>query len=299
MDFKGHDIKFHIAHDCSVSFYAPFIDSEQIVEYDLAKNFRGPSLGSTWAIARAIVKSGIDWPDWEACHERIVGLYKAALGNDLQFRDMSFNSEMEKNQTSWDRFNLACSIYKIDYVPEYVRMPDFFEGPTARLSDFRRFADDIGMSFEALDDYYLKSWGSERLFPLNNSSYQDSSLNEMLDLSVVRVGKDIDRKVMINYLSFADLRLILKELKIKPKISLDKCKKQLVDELDSGSKALESLLLKQRDWRLFGEIIAIPGYDWDDFQSFRQQVKGAAEAMVDVYNGIVASDLSNLLKSRK
>lgn len=299
MDFKGHEIEFHIASDCAIRLYACFFDSEQIVESDLMPNFRGSPFGNTWSIARAIVQSGIDWSDWETYHERVVDLYKTALGADLQFRDMTFNSEKEKTRTSWSRYDLACSLYEIDYVPEWVRMPIFFEGRTSPLSDFRRFADEVGMSPEALDDYYLKSWSSERLFPLDNSSYQDSSLKELLDISVVRVGKDVDKKVMVSCFSFIELRSILKELKIKPKASLDGCKNQLFDELDSGSSCLESILLKQRDWQSFGEITPIPGYDWDDFQSYRQQVKGAAEAMVDIYKGIVSTDLSRQLRRRK
>jgi hypothetical protein len=292
---QEYNFKIKLEYGLNVEVQSCFHDSQLIVLTDLMDNFGGGAYGHVWAIARAIVQSGIDWLDWDIYHMRIMGRYRELLNGASEYRNCSYNSEVEHKKIMWDRYELACKLYALDYVPEGVRMPAFVEGIGYRLSDFRRYAEEIGLSNDALDNYFLRSFDSDRIFLLENSSFEDESKEELIYKGVVRTGKEINRSVMASCLNFVESRTILKELGIKPDKSLGKCRNQVIYALEDNMPSIEVLIMSARDWSLYGEILAIPGYEWDDFQSYRQQIKGAATALVDIYDKIVSPDLSRKL----
>lgn len=293
---KSYEFKFEFGYGSSIDLQANFADSEVIAKFDIAEEFIGPVYGHVWSIARKIVQSGIDWLDWEIYHIGIAEKYRILLGSETEFRYTKYNSEQERKKVMWDRYELSCQLYESEYVPVGVMMPTFVEGLTGSLSDFRKYSEEVGLSSNALDDYFLKSFDSDRICLVDNLGFEECSREELIECGVIRIGSDIDKAVMASYLNFAETKFILKKLGIKPENSLCKCRAQLIDMLDENTHGAGELILSARDWSIYAETIPIPGYDWDDFQSLRQQIKGAATAMVDIRDKKVSRDLTKKLR---
>ncbi len=294
--FQSYEFKFEFGYGSSIDLQANYADSEVIAILDITEEFIGPVYGHVWSIARKIVQSGIDWPDWEIYHIGITEKYRTLLGGEDEFRYAKYNSKQERMKIMWNRYELSCQLYESEYVPEGVRMPFFMEGLTGSLSDFRKYGEEVGLSSEALDSYFLGSFDIDRICLLEDLGSEDSSKGELIECGVIRIGSEIDRKVMASCLNFSEAKFILKKLEIKPDRSLGKCREQLIDLLDEDVHEIGELILSARDWSLYGETLAIPGYEWDDFQSLRQQVRGAATAMVDIRDKKVSRDLTKKLR---
>jgi len=215
--------------------------------------------------------------------------YDNLLDGMPYYRDIHTLPDKELRKVRWGRCDLAHSLSKTRYLPEQMSMPTFIEGPVASASLFQELAYERGVSMDAIHEYFLRAFFSRRITVGQNPAFSDLAWQELVDADIVVIGADIPLDALIPTLSMAEIRTSLNHLGQRQAATKVAARASLVELSEDDEDRVLEAVRTTRDW---GKVFCInppPGHDWLAFQSIRQQIKGMAVALADVYDGTLKS----------
>jgi hypothetical protein len=249
-------------------------DGPEILQKAIARDHAGSSFGHIWDLAVAIFQSGVDWPGWEIYYARFRETCRA-----------SFEPDASGNEVSADRLRWVQHIQTISkqhYCPEDVRLPDFVDGPPAKPSKLKEFVRELGLSAEQAEDWFLRTWMFARIGTLQPPGYSAETLAAMEYVGLLARGSDITTPDAIELLKYSGMRNAMGDLGLMPGKTRDICRKSLLalsfEEHDRVRKTVDKH--QQKDVWVMNTP---PGLSWTELHSWRQQIRGMAVAITDLY----------------
>tara|TARA_R110002049_G_C9079447_1_gene555492 strand:+ start:303 stop:1196 length:894 start_codon:yes stop_codon:yes gene_type:complete len=244
----------------------------------------GAVFGNTWKLATAFALSGADWAAWSVYHTKLRSKY-----NDLirgpEYRDSFWETDRERKAIMWNRIETAQSCARYTYIPESIGLPQFIEGPPVKAQWIRKFLDRRSLPRDVEVEWFLRSYDSQQITIGPNLEFAPSTWQLMINAGLVAKNGDIPPKMAAKALSMKDLRQLLDACGIAPEKSIAAACNAFSDYGQSDPKAAIERLRAQIGNRDIYMLKPPTGIAWQDFQSWRQQLRGIATAVTDIYVG--------------
>lgn len=282
--------RVRLSDSVSITISGPFDDAVARLQSVVDVDHSGPTFGHTWKLAWGIVWAGIIWPGWERYHDRLRHDYLTKLGDMPQYRDAVYGSESQRKKAMWEYYEQAQGLSRNHYMPEGVQLPDFVEGPAARPCVLRQTIERAGLSDEVAREWFLKSLSSQRLHRERSYDFTVDAWHILRDRGLV-VGSDrIPLNEAVRILSLAEMRSVIKQLGLEAPRTLRGSRDVIVAAGARNLETVASALVELCGFANFSMILPPDGIDWLDFQSWRQQIRGMAEAVTDLSIGGVRQE---------
>ena len=269
----------------SIYIDSPFEDAVDLLGQAIESDQSGSTVGRAWELACAFVVSGADWPGWEQYHLKLRSEYQKLLPDGVEHRAGVYSTEKDKKDAMWRHHDIAQGMMKNHYIPEGVMLPSFIEAEPAQPSVMRSFAEDCGLPQEVIKEWYLRSFGGCQITVGANVNYSEDAWHYLVDSPAITFGEDMPPGELAKNLNMTQIRGIMKKLGSPMAKTLSQSRMQLQEDIAAGDdRLIDAVRSFSADENLY--MVMPPGsLDWDDFQSWRQQIKGMAEAVTDIYLG--------------
>ncbi len=270
-----------------VPMVSTFQDAGEKLQESINEDQNGSVFGNVWNLATAFVLAGIDWPGWISWHAALRKKYIGRLIGQPQYRDAIWSSEAERKKIMWDRFNTSMSLARTGYLPEGVYHPQFLEGTPAKPSLLRKAAASSDLSNEALTEWFLCSYASQQVSRGANPSFGSSSWQLLRRSGLILSGQDVPIQAILRDMSMSELRRTQEVLGMRAERSLAMSAARILELALDKERAVRNAIARATSCRKFSMIQPPAGVPWDDFQSWRQQIKGMARTITDLFSGVL------------
>jgi len=135
---------------------------------------------------------------------------------------------------------------------------------------------------DVMHEYFLKSFESQQVVR-GSEAYELPTWHALRVIGIIVSGDDIPIAAAVADLSMAEARFVLGALKEKPEPSLSTNAGKLIAYARCNEQEVRSALQIARDWNSTYYVHPPMNLTWMDFQSLRQQVKGMAVPIGDIY----------------
>jgi hypothetical protein len=279
--------RIYLNNNKSIEVASDFFDGVQFLDLRLQEEFSGSAIGDIWPLAEVIVRSGADWIGWLKYYNRLRPGYLLALGDRDEYRYGRWETEKDRKADMWKHCEIAISLRTNGYyVPDEVQMPQFIEGIPARPSIFRKMADEHNLPMDVLYQYFLRSFDSCQFADGLNENYDEFAWSSLRKAGIVSSGDAIPTVSAVGDLTMKEMRAVLRQLGEKSEPSLWGNKRKIADLASADEARIRKAISNVRDWENTFMVHPPPGMSWKDFQSVRQQIKGMAVALGDIYCGL-------------
>jgi hypothetical protein len=140
-----------------------------------------------------------------------------------------------------------------------------------------------GLSEEFIDVWFLKSFASRQFHLLESPDHDTLAWHAMKGAGLVVSSEFISPYEALRLLEFAELRVMIRCFNLPRARSGSEARRIISNNVLPGD--LRSFLNEKTAFKNYWKILPPDGIDWDDFQSWRQQIKGMGEAISDIYSG--------------
>lgn len=274
-----------LANGKTISVSSSFSDGIEILQDAITQDQTGGSYGEAWTLACAFVRSGVDWVGWDIYHARLREAYQQKLAGDYEYRYSVWNSEKERKEIMWSRHDTCRSLSKSHYIPHGVMLPNYVEGSPATPSLMRMTTVNRGLSGDVLEGWFLKSFASQQFHLLTSSDHDPLTWHAMKEFGLAVPSENITPEEGLRLLDINSLRAALNCFNL-PKARSAAEARNIISEIVPKDQ-LRSYLIEKTLVRSHWKVLPPDGVSWDDFQSWRQQIKGMGEAVSDIFSGIL------------
>ena len=246
----------------------------------------GSSYGNIWKVVEAVVISGVNILMWPRYIADLQQLYRSI--NPVALRKMVRIGETPRKKEWRARGDTILRLKATRYVPDEVGLPDFLEGPPVDNATFQRTQASHGFSDETIVEYYLKSWRGRRFSEGPHFDFDYLTYEELQDSGLIRVGKAIPLVELAHGVKASALKTALRHLGRGYGPYRNENATELANVAQSAGITTDDLADYLGDIENLHCIVPPDGLDWDDFQSWRQQIKGMGELLINLWEGKVS-----------
>lgn len=274
-------IKF--ANGKTISVTSPFPDGIDLLQDAITQDQSGGVYGATWPLACAFVRSGVNWIGWATYHSKLREAYQQKLGENSEYRYSAWNSEKERKEIMWSRHDTCRSLANFHYIPDDVMLPNFIEGSPAAPSVMRMTTENKGLSGDVLEGWFLKSFASQQFHLFTSSDHDPLIWHAMKESGLAVSSANIEPEEGLNLLDINSLRGALNCFNLPKARSAAEARRLILAGVSRDE--LQSYLIEKTLVKSYWKVLPPNGVSWDDFQSWRQQIKGMGEAVSDIFSG--------------
>jgi hypothetical protein len=264
---------------CSIAITAPNAQCYLKFKEQLGSSLL-PYNGGTWPLIENAIAQGIDWPAWWSKYRLDVEKYRVALGGQSLLRDSYFPTDAIRRAENRRRYELCRTINV--FATGEVHMPDFFEVDEFITSD-RVYPFISWMNESQRANYVIKSFPRDRVFKTNEISISDSNFwqsnsDEFEIHGLVSSGDKIPLDILLSSQSNLILSQLIRKFggkasarRVDNESILHKLAVKNIDVCWDLRKATANKFLRCK--------MPPPGLSWDEFQSYRWQIRGMIGTM--------------------
>jgi hypothetical protein len=271
-----------LANRISFTVTSPHDDGPEILQRAIDLDQAGPTVGGIWDLACAIFQSGVDWPGWETYHTR----FRETFASQLRHQTCLTADPMISGTDALADYSLVDKVLggisRQHYCPEGVRFPAFVAASPAKPSKLRAFVESVGLSKEQAEDWFLKTMSPGRLGRGRGRGYGSETLAAMEYVGLLSRGSSVGSADVIEALTYSELKAVMIDLGLKPERSIVRCRSSII-ELLRGQHDRVRKALGDHGMEDVWVVHTPPGQSWAEFQSWRQQIRGMAEVITDLY----------------
>lgn len=253
----------------------------------------GGVVGKTWNLACAILLSGCNWTGWDEWYRRLVSPLGNLVAQPIELLPgMSMEAaKLARNQ----RYDEVLAMLRRSWLPDNLgNLVTFIAGDPVSpfvLYDFWRSA---GFSDKIARNWFLNTQAHTLVFQESMNSYGRETWNAMNHAGLVVQGLEIPLVRAISEFNLSALQPIMADLGMAKCLRISDCHAALLAHPDENG--IKERLRPYGYDRLVG-VEPPPGLSWQELQSWRQQIRGMAGAITDLFVGSppVPLDVQKLL----
>lgn len=284
----GGVYRLHLNDEAAVGIKVPDENAADELIRGLRDQFGGATYGDVWAIATVLVRVGASVPSWRNYYEQIQRAYRGWTPDRVFFRERIFASADERRRAMWEHVEAGQRVYVLRYVPEEVQLPQFFEGGMfADFCSFRKAALQGGVDHRWLMQFVFKSFWSDRVW-MTQPDFDPECIKCLRQIGFIVDQDQFTAEEWLSHISMAHSRAVLKAAGLNSSRTLGENLAALRSaEAQNPGLIADSMSMIAGPLRL-SAYRAPNNWGWDDYQSIRQQLKGMATMLVDIYDGGVS-----------
>lgn len=245
----------------------------------------GSSYGNIWKVVEAVVLSGVNIPMWPRYLADLQQLYRSI--HPVALRELVRIGEAPRKKEWRVREDTILRLKAARYVPDEVGLPDFLEGPPVDNSILQEIQASHSLSDETIIEYYLKSWRGRQFSKGPHFDFDYLSYEALRDIGLIQVGKAIPLIHLAHGVQASALKTALSHLGRSYGPYRNGNAADLANAAQSDGVTTDDLKDYLGDIENLHCIVPPDGLDWDDFQSWRQQIKGMGELFINLWEGKV------------
>ncbi len=236
-------------------------------------------VGDLWNLACGFFLTGCDWigfRDWRdtviANVERTSSYHAyAAPGVSLETIGLNANA----------RYDGVLSALEGHYLPEdVIDVQSFAFGSAVVPSALYAFWKGAGFSEAVAKNWFLKSQPHTHIFRASDNSFGYETWQSMRHANLALEGSEIPLTRGIHEFNLRELRSAMEILGLKPFRFVTECRSSLLDHPDPETV---KAALGPSGYLQLQAVNPPLSLDWDEFQSWRMQIRGMSGVLTDLY----------------
>lgn len=243
----------------------------------------GGVFGSLWDLACGIILTGCDWAGFREWRDNLISPVRQILYEEpSHVAGVSLDAlRVAKN----NRYDAIRSVLATRYIPEdIVHVESFVSGSHAMPSRIFRFWKEQGFNDFIARNWFLKSQPRTWVFHSDQNSFGPETWKAMRNVGLAVDGADIPLERGISEFSLQQLKLAMDEIGLKPSRIVTECREALLEYHDQNS--VRTALARYGYLQLKGVNPPL-GLGWEEFQSWRMQVRAMAGLITDLFLDVV------------
>ena len=251
----------------------------------------GGVVGNIWNLACGIVLTGCDWIGFQEWRDGVASSVGHIIVDDSP-RDSgkSLHSLRAAENTRYERIRSALSGR---YLPEEIaNVESFVTGSNATPSLLFRFWKEQGFNEGIARNWFLKSQPHTRAFWSDDNSFGPETWKAMCNTGQVLEGMDVPLDRGIAEFKLQPLMSALESLGMNSSRIVTECRAALLAHPDPS---MVKVALLPHGYRQLLSVRPPIGLEWNEFQSWRMQIRGMAGVLTDLYFDKVPHDERRIL----